>query len=86
MGEAFISAPITPIYTPFCVKNPEENPPFFYKEDFLGFFLKPFSGAITLAALITATLTTAIIITAVIATAIGSTFIRVKIFPFGETF
>ena len=54
-----------------------------------GFFQNFFRGAITIAALIIATPITAtvIIITAAItATAIGGTPIKVKAFPFKETF
>ena len=79
-----MGALITPTYAPFCVKSPEGNPLFLYREDFLGFFPELFPGAITPAAL---TITTAIIITAAItATAIGGTPIRVKALPSGETF
>ena len=77
-----MGTPITPIYTPFCIRSPEENPLFFHGEDFLGFFPEPFPGAIATAALATAI----IIIAAIIATVIGGTLIRVKVFPFGETF
>ena len=53
-------------------------------EDFLGFFPEPFSGAITTAALVT--VTTIIITAAITTTAIGGTPIKVKAFPFRETF
>ena len=76
--------PIIPIYAPFYVGSPEGNPPFLYEEDFLGFFPEPFPGAIATAA--PATATVIIITAAIIITAIGSTFIKVKVFPFGETF
>ena len=81
-----MGALITPTYTPFYIKSPKGNPPFLRREDFLRFSLKPFSGAITPAALITATPATAITITAVTTTAIGGTLIKVKILPFGEIF
>ena len=75
---------ITPIYALFCVKSPEESPLYFCKEAFLGFSPEPFPGAIVITAPATAT---AITITAAItATAIGSTPIKVKVFPFRETF
>ena len=80
-------APITPIYTPFCIRSPEKIPFFFRGEDFSGFFPEPFPGAITTAATTTAIITATtppIIITAVIA--ISNTFIRVKAFPFKEIF
>ena len=77
-----MGAPITPICAPFYVGSPEESPFFLYEEDFLGFFPEPFLRAIAPAALITATIITA----AITATAIGGTPIRVKAFPFGETF
>ena len=76
--------PIIPTYAPFYIRSPKGNPPFFRGEDFLRFFPEPFPGIITSVTLITAT---AIIITAVtVATAIGGTFIKVKVFPFRETF
>ena len=78
---------ITPTYAFFYIRSPEGNPPFFHREDFLRFFPEPFPGVITPAALTTATLATAIIITAVITvTIISGTPIKVKVFPFGETF
>ena len=88
VGEALRGAPITPTYAPFCVGSPEGIPLFLRGEDFLGFFPEPFPGAITTAA---ATITITIIITppVIITTAIiiiGDTFIRVKVFPFRETF
>ena len=86
-GEVLMGALITLIYAPFCARSPEGNPPFFYGEDFLGFFPEPFLRAITLATLTTATLAITIIITiAITITIIGGTPIRVKVFPFGETF
>ena len=72
---------ITPTRALFCIGSPERSPFFVHGKDFLGFFSEPFPGAI-----ITAALTTAIIITAVTVTAISSTLIRIKVFPFGETF
>ena len=79
-----MGVPVTPIYIFFYVRSPEGSPPFFYGEYFSGFFLEPFPGATAPAALATAT---AIIITAVItAIVIGGTLIRVKVFPFKETF
>ena len=82
-----MGAPITPTCALFCVRSPKRSPPFLRGEDFLGFFLELFPGAITTAALATATLVTVIIIiAAIIATAIGGTLIRVKVLPFGETF
>ena len=84
---------ITPIYTPFCIRSPEGNPPFFCGEDFLGFFLELFPGAITTAAAITITIITAItpatfiiITTAAATTAIGNTPTKIKALPFRETF
>ena len=84
---------ITPIRAPFCVGNPEGSFLFFRGEDFSGFFLEPFPGVIAAAAAITTAITTATIITTVTliiviiaAIAIGGTPIRVKAFPFGETF
>ena len=80
---------ITPTYTPSRIKNPEGNPPFFYGEDFSGFSLEPFPGAIITAVTITIAITTAttppIIITTAV-TIINGTFIKVKVFPFKETF
>ena len=75
---------ITLTCAPFCVKSPEGNLLFLYGEDFSGFFPEPFPGAIATAALATATV---IIITAAnTAIAIGGTPIKVKVFPFRETF
>ena len=81
-----MGTPITPTRAPFYIRSPKRNPLFLYGEDFSGFSLELFLGAITPAALTTATLTTAIIITAITTTAISGTPIRVKAFPFGETF
>ena len=81
-----MGAPITPTYAPFYVKSPKGNPPFFHREDFSGFFPKPFPGVITPAALITATPTIATIITTITTTAIGGILIKVKAFLFKETF
>ena len=88
MGEVLRGAPITPICALFYIKNPERIPFFLCEEDFSGFFPEPFPGAITTAAATTAiTIATAppVIITTA-TTAIGGTFIRVKVFPFKETF
>ena len=81
-----MGTPITFTYAPFHIRNPKGNPPFLRGEDFSGFSPEPFPGAIAPAALITATPTTAIITTAVITTAVSGTLIRVKVFPFRETF
>ena len=81
-----MGAPITPICAPFYIRSFKGSPPFFYGEDFSGFFPEPFPGVITPAALAIATLITAIIITAIIVTATGGTFIRVKVFSFEEIF
>ena len=79
-----MGALITLIYAPFCMKSLKGNPFFLREEDFLGFFPKPFPGAITTAALATATV---IIIAATIAaTATSGTPIKVKVLPSGETF
>ena len=81
--------PITSTCTPFYIKNPKRNPPFLRGEEFSGFFPELFPGAITTAALIIATpaTATAIIITAIItAIVINGTPIKVKNFPFKETF
>ena len=79
---------ITPICVSFCVGNPEGTPLFLRGEDFLGFFLEPFPGAIVTAAatiaIITAITPPVIITTAI--TAISGTLIRVKVFPFKEIF
>ena len=88
-SKASISTPITPIYTPFYIGNPKENPPFLRGEDFLRFFPEPFPGAITTAtaittAIITATTPPVIITTA--ATAIGNTLTKVKALPSKEIF
>ena len=78
---------ITPTRAPFYIKNPKGNPLFLRREDFSGFFPEPFPGAITPAALITATPATITITTAAItATVISNTSIKVKAFPFKETF
>ena len=81
-----ISAPVTLICASFYVGSPKGSPFFFYGEDFLGFFLEPFPGVITPAALAIVTLAIVIIIGAVTAIIIGGTFTKVKVFPFGETF
>ena len=84
-----MGAPVTPICAPFYIGSPEENPLFFYGEDFLRFFPEPFPGVITPATLATVTLATAtviIITAAIITTTISNTPIKVKAFPFGETF
>ena len=91
MGEASRGTPITPIYALFYVGSPEGNPLFLRGEDFSGFFLEPFPGAIITATVIPTVIITiitplVIITTAIIATAIGGTLIRVKVFPFGEIF
>ena len=80
---------ITLTHGPFYIGSLERNPPFFYGEDFLGFFPEPFPGAIITTAaiptvIITAITSPVIIITA--ATVINGTPIRVKAFPFKETF
>ena len=86
-----MGAPITPTCASFCVGSPEGSPPFFHGEDFSGFFPEFFPGAITTAAAITTVITTAItpatfITITTAATVIGGILIRVKVFPFGETF
>ena len=84
-----MGVPITFTYTPFYIKSPEGNPPFYHGEDFLGFFPEPFPGAIsTAAAIITAIITAIIppIIITIAITAIGGTLTKVKIFPFREIF
>ena len=81
-----MGAPITPTCASFCVKSLKESPFFLRGEDFSGFFSEPFSGAITTAALITATATAITITAVIIAIAISGTFIKVKVFPFKETF
>ena len=89
MGKISRGAFITPIYAPFCIGNLKRNPFFLRGKDFLGFFPEPFPGAITTAAAIPTAITTAITPPVIITTAvtiISGTFIRVKIFPFGETF
>ena len=88
MGEILRGAFITPTCAPFYIKNLKGIPFFFRGEDFSGFFLKPFPGAITIAAAITAiiTATAPFIIITTATTAISGTFIRVKVFPFREIF
>ena len=92
-----MSVLITSTRAPFCIKSPEGDLPFFRREDFSGFFPEPFLGAIVAAAaIITAIITAITIITTIAiatlvivtinATAIGSTPIKVKAFPFKETF
>ena len=87
-GEVSRGAPITFICDFFYVGSPKGIPFFFRGEDFLRFFLEPFLGAIAITTATTAiTIVTAppvIIIT--ITTAIGGTLIKVKVFPFRETF
>ena len=80
---------IIPTYTPFYIRNPKGNPLSLRGEDFSGFSPEPFPEAITtttttLTAITTAITPIIIITTAIIA--IGNTLIRVKVFPFKETF
>ena len=80
---------ITLIYAPFYVGSLKGIPPFFRGEDFLGFFPEPFPGAIiTAAAIATAIITTITppVIITITTTTIGGILIKVKIFPFRETF
>ena len=89
MGEVSKGALITPTYAPFCVRSPEGNPPFLRGKDFSGFFLEPFPGAITTAAVIPTVIITAIappVIITTTTTAIGGTPTKVKALPFRETF
>ena len=82
-----MGAHITQTRAPFRTKSPEGNLPFLRGEDFSRFFPEPFSGAITAAAaIITATTTATPTIITITATAINGTLIKVKAFPFKETF
>ena len=88
MGKALRGTFITPTYILFYIGSPKGTPPFLRGEDFLRFFPEPFPGAITTAAAITAitTTTTPPIIITTATTAINGTPIKVKVFPFRETF
>ena len=92
-----MGVPITSTRIPSRIRNPEGDLPFLRGENFSGFFLEPFLGAIIAAAAITTATTTAtltataittatLIIIPITATAISGTPIKVKTFPSGKTF